>query len=311
MYSKTSRTGWVIWLSWADGRRDVLVTLHRFCASFLPQMEFWFGVLPIPSAFRSHGTWRGIKGRLTSPFSSSLHHHTFLIHSFKTTDAVRHGFAGLAFPKTWTCALLSFHFRHRHRKSDVANSSLVVLVSPRTLRFRSNVSACSRALNLQNFGPDEDMTSTACCLERQRKARSMLASVRAFDIKIKMPFEVHIRFWLSKIAMQEFDVFASVCSAKTSKVYTYHVCSTPLDQRKRVAWKGDVVVLASAYRTHVVVWYGLPRNLSTLSIIFGEKERNHTSQKQRKKLGMAPRLDDCPITYTEQRAQNLYSIFHT
>jgi len=79
----------------------------------------------------------------------------------------------------------------------------------------------------------------------------MLAFVRAFNIKTKMAFEVHIHFWLSKIAMQEFDVFASACRADISKAHAHYVCSTPLDYRKRILRKGDVDVLASAREDYI------------------------------------------------------------
>ena len=57
----------------------------------------------------------------------------------------------------------------------------------------------------------------------------MLASTRAFDVETKMSFEVHIYFWLSKIAMEEFDVFASVGNGYVSKASTTLVCSKLLD----------------------------------------------------------------------------------
>ena len=103
MYDKTSCTGWVIWTGRSVGlvaRR--LVYLHRIGASFLQRMDIRFGVLPIPTSFRSRVTEGRINTRLPRRPLSLLLHHTFRSSFAKMNTANLDDFAGLAFPKTWT-----------------------------------------------------------------------------------------------------------------------------------------------------------------------------------------------------------------
>ena len=87
----------------------------------------------------------------------------------------------------------------------------------------------ARVPSASNFRPDDDMTSTACLFEMFMEARSMLTSIRAFNVNIRMSFEVHIHIWRFEIAVEEIDVFASACDGHSSKTITIYVCSTHPD----------------------------------------------------------------------------------
>lgn len=89
----------MVWLAWMVGRRNVLVNLHRFGASFLPQMDIWFGVLPIPCSFRGRVIEGRINIRLLRRSASLLFHHTFHPSFTKMNTVQPYDFAGLAFRK--------------------------------------------------------------------------------------------------------------------------------------------------------------------------------------------------------------------
>lgn len=216
-----------------------MVNLHRFGASFLPQMDIWFGVLPIPCSFRGRVIEGRINIRLLRRSASLLFHHTFHPSFTKMNTAQPYDFAGLAFREK----------KNRSSRAGMCSPFLLVTTSTSKPVIKNVMVPGSGFSKMKLLGRHAQACLSALSirvLSRTRNGSLRLVFYNnimrglVYDLAVKCalkisnldgPFPCPPSFWSPKSCIRIADVLACLSAANIETqhevAYDFHSWSFP------------------------------------------------------------------------------------